>query len=91
MPDRDPIREYQAINQELAFFSPELGSKRQIIVINKADLPAVRENLPKILPWFEQRGLQVFIISSVTGEGIPPLLDQIASLLWSPAESPEAE
>jgi GTP-binding protein len=86
MPDRDPIREYEAINRELAQFDPELARKRQIIVINKLDLPAVRENLPQVLPWFTERGLKVFPISAATGEGIPPLLDEIARNLWGKAE-----
>ena len=86
MPDRDPIREYQAINQELLLFDAELAKKRQIIVINKIDLPVVQENLPQVLPWFTERGLKVFPISAATGEGIPPLLDEIARNLWGKAE-----
>ena len=86
MPERDPIREYEAINRELAQFNAELARKRQIIVINKLDLPAVRENLPQVLPWFTERRLKVFPISAATGEGIPPLLDEIARNLWGTAE-----
>jgi GTPase len=86
MPERDPIREYGAINRELALFNPDLAGKRQIIVINKIDLPQVRENLPKVSPWFMERGLRLFAISAVTGEGIPPLLDEIARLLWGKSE-----
>lgn len=82
MPDRDPIREYEALNRELALFSPELADKRQIVVVNKMDLPAVRENLPAVLPWFRERGLAVFPLSAATGEGISPLLDEIARSLW---------
>ncbi|KIE43526.1 MULTISPECIES: GTPase ObgE [Geobacter] len=82
MPDRDPVREYEALNRELALFSPELADKRQIVVVNKMDLPAVRENLPAVLPWFRERGLAVFPLSAATGEGIPPLLDEIARSLW---------
>jgi GTP-binding protein len=86
MPERDPVREYEAINRELALFNPELGGKRQIIVINKIDLPEVRENLPRVSPWFTERGLKLFAISAMTGEGIPPLLDEIARHLWGKAE-----
>ena len=86
MPERDPVREYEAINRELALFNAELARKRQIVVINKLDLPAVRENLPQVLPWFTERGLKVFPISAVTGEGIPPLLDEIARNLWGKTE-----
>jgi GTP-binding protein len=86
MPERDPVREYEAINRELALFNPELGGKKQIIVINKIDLPEVRENLPEVSPWFTERGLKLFAISAMTGEGIPPLLDEIARHLWGKTE-----
>jgi GTP-binding protein len=86
MPERDPIREYEAINRELALFNPELAEKKVIIVINKIDLPQSRENLPKVVTWFTERGLEIFAISAVTGEGIPHLLDEIARKLWGKAE-----
>jgi GTP-binding protein len=86
MPDRDPIREYQALNREMVLFSKELGQKRQIVVVNKIDLPNVRENLPEVLPWFEERGIRVFPISAATGEGIESLLDEVARNIWGQAE-----
>ena len=86
MPDRDPVREYEALNREMDLFSDELGRKRQIVVVNKIDLPNVRENLPMVLPWFEERGIRVFPISAATGEGIESLLDEVARLLWGKAE-----
>jgi len=82
MPERDPIAEYEALNRELTLFNPELAEKRQTVVINKIDLPVVRENLKEILPYFEERGIKVFPISAATGEGIPELLDDIALNLW---------
>jgi len=82
MPDRDPIAEYEALNRELKLFDPELAEKRQTVVINKIDLPNVRENLLEILPYFEEKGIKVFPISAATGEGIPELLDDIAFNLW---------
>ncbi len=82
MPERDPIAEYGAINRELALFNPELAGKSQIVVINKIDLPDVRENLPQVTRLFDERGIKVFAISAATGEGIPALLGEIARCLW---------
>ena len=82
MPERDPIAEYKTINRELALFNPELAKKRQIIVINKIDLPHVRENLTEVTRRLEELGLRPFPVSAATGEGIPALLDEIALLLW---------
>ncbi|HTY20682.1 MAG TPA: GTPase ObgE, partial [Geobacteraceae bacterium] len=59
---------------------------RQIVAINKIDLSQVRENLPEIARWFEERGLRPFPISAATGEGIAPLLDEIARHLWGKSD-----
>ncbi len=89
MPERDPIAEYGAINRELALFNAELAEKKQIVVINKIDLPQARENLPQVSEWFARQGLKLFPISAATGEGIPPLLDEIARNLWGKEEKEE--
>jgi GTP-binding protein len=86
IPERDPVAEYEAINRELRLFNPELAEKRQIIVLNKIDLPVVRENLAVVSTRFQERGMKVFPISAATGEGIPPLLDEIARNLWGKEE-----
>ncbi|MGA7828336.1 MAG: GTPase ObgE [Geobacteraceae bacterium] len=82
MPDRDPIRDYESLNRELLLFDEELATKPQIVVVNKIDLPHVRENIEEIVPYFAAKGIKIFPISSVTGEGIPLLLDEIAARLW---------
>ncbi|HEX9024363.1 MAG TPA: GTPase ObgE [Geobacteraceae bacterium] len=82
MPERDPMAEYGAINRELALFNAELAEKTQIVAVNKIDLPQARENLPQVTKWFEERGIRVFAISAATGEGVQPLLDEIARNLW---------
>ena len=79
MPDRDPIHDYESLNRELLLFDEELAKKPQIVVVNKIDLPHVRENLGEIAPYFDAKGIRLFPISSVTGEGIPALLDEIAA------------
>jgi GTP-binding protein len=84
MPERDPLAEYESINHELALFSPELAAKEQVVVITKLDLPQTKAELPAIQAWFEDKGIKVFPISSATGVGIEPLLDEIARRLWAP-------
>lgn len=81
--DSNPLDDYETLNRELALFNPELSEKLQIIVINKIDLPDVQALIPEITPYFEKLGLKVFPISAATGEGIPPLLDEIARKIWA--------
>lgn len=86
----DPLADYETLNRELALFSPELAEKPQIIVVNKIDLPDVQALMPEILPYFAKRNLQVFPVSAITGEGVAPLLDEIAAKLWGTAEDASA-
>jgi GTP-binding protein len=51
----DPVADYTQINNELALFDPKLGTKPQVVVINKIDLPEVKERLPKIKAALKKR------------------------------------
>ncbi len=72
--ERDPIEDYQAMNEELEAYSPELRKKPQIITPNKIDITEAREKLKEIKNYFKKLGIKVFPISSVTGEGIKELI-----------------
>ncbi len=61
----DPLADYTQINNELALFDPKLGIKPQVVVINKIDLPEVKERLPKIKASFKKAGIQVMTISAL--------------------------
>ena len=39
---RDPVDDYHRINAELSMYSAELAERPQIVVANKADLPAAQ-------------------------------------------------
>lgn len=89
MPDRDPLHEYRVLNRELLLFDEQLAEKPQVVVVNKIDLPHVRENLEQVTSSFAELGVRLFPVSAATGEGIPALLDEIARHLWgSPSEEP---
>jgi GTP-binding protein len=78
---RDPICDFETINEELRLYSHELAKKPQIVVANKMDLPNAHENLQRCLPYWRQRGYEVFAISALTGEGIEPLVYRMAELV----------
>jgi GTP-binding protein len=78
---RDPICDFETINEELRLYNPELAKKPQIVVANKMDLPNAHENLRRCLPYWRQRGYEVFAISALTGEGIEPLVYRMAELV----------
>jgi GTP-binding protein len=75
--ERTPLKDFEATNRELALYDPELAGRRQIVVINKIDLPDVRRRLTTLKRPFGRRGIEVHAISAATGEGIPALLEAV--------------
>jgi GTPase len=78
----DPLGDYDAINEELALFDPDLGRRPQIVAFNKMDLVEVRERWPQIAAGLKARGVaEPVAISAATGEGVEALAQAAASLL----------
>jgi len=71
----DPQATYELLLREAASYSPELGAKPHVVVLTKLDLlPAPGSPLPAITT---QAGAPVVAISSVTGAGVPELLETL--------------
>jgi GTP-binding protein len=63
------------LNRELARFSELLAGKPQIVVLNKAD---TRQDLDAVAAGLAKRlGLEVLVISGVSGQGIKELEDRL--------------
>jgi GTP-binding protein len=83
----DPLENYDTINRELEAFSERLAAKPQIVVVNKMDLPDVREIWPLLQEILAERDIETYAISAVTGEGVRDVLWEIARQLQElPAE-----
>ena len=78
---RDPMRDFDSINSELSSHSEKLASLPQIVAFNKVDMPDAPEIISRLRPCLEERGLEVFEISALTGLGLQPLLYRIAERL----------
>lgn len=77
--DIDPLNGIKIIENELKEYSTTLSKKKKIIVINKADLTGSDEVYLKIKKKYKNR--KVFLVSSVTGQGIQELLDYLVSII----------
>jgi GTP-binding protein len=77
-PGSDPVTDHAILNAELARYSPELASRRQVVALNKIDLPEVREHADEAA-----RGLPgpVHLVSAATGEGVDDLLEELWKVL----------
>ncbi|MCM1091086.1 MAG: GTPase ObgE [Butyrivibrio sp.] len=80
---RDPVEDIHAINKELEAYNPELAQRPQVIAANKIDAIYSEGEDPVALirAQFEPKGIQVFPISAVSGEGVKPLLYRVNEML----------
>lgn len=80
---RDPVEDIYKINAELEAYNPEIAARPQIIAANKIDAVYSEGEDPveRLRKEFEPKGMKVFPISGVTGEGIKELLYEVSALL----------
>ncbi len=76
---RDPVEDFQKINDELTKFSPMLGEIPQLVAANKTDLPESEENLARFQKAYPK--IEVFPVSAVTTQGFEALLDRVVQVL----------
>ncbi|MFW6074320.1 MAG: GTPase ObgE [Chloroflexota bacterium] len=87
---RDPVEDFQTIQRELVEYSEELAARPMFIVINKADLSETRNLLEYVQPQLEGGAERIFLVSAVTGEGVPELLNAVYERLSElPKQRPE--
>lgn len=88
---RDPIADIYAINKELEAYNADIASKPQVIAANKIDAIYTAEDenpIDRIKKEFEPKGIRVFPISAVSGQGLKELLYYVAELLSQIEEPP---
>ncbi|WP_297315951.1 GTPase ObgE [uncultured Bifidobacterium sp.] len=89
-PDRDPVSDYRALEDELARYADRLElplgvipmeQRPRVVILNKADLPEARELAEFVRPEFERMGLKVFIVSTASHQGLKELGYYLAALV----------
>ena len=79
---RDPIEDIYAINKELKAYNPEIADRPQIIAANKIDMIYTQDDpVAKIKAEFEPKGIPVYAIAAISGQGIRELLYDINNRL----------
>ncbi|GGM53472.1 GTPase Obg [Longimycelium tulufanense] len=84
-PGRDPLSDVDALEAELAKYTPSLGAdlaeRPRVVVLNKIDVPEARELAELVRPDFEARGLPVFEVSTASREGLRELSFALAGIV----------
>ena len=78
---RDPVADFDAINQELRQYSPDLASRPQIVVANKVDIMADASLLEDLRSHVEGLGYPLFPLSAAAHQGVQELIYAIAQRL----------
>ncbi len=78
---RDPTADFDAINAELARWSPELARRPQIVVANKTDIMEDETLLDALRAHVEPLGWPLFPLSAASHAGTQELVQKIAELL----------
>jgi GTP-binding protein len=91
----DPLLDFAQINSELALFDPLLGSKPQIVVFNKIDLPEVLDRWPEVEAQLNKKGagktVKPMAISALARMNVKELLFMAARILAESEPPPELE
>lgn len=87
---RDPIEDIYAINKELANYNEEIANRPQVIAANKIDMIFEGDEDPveRIRREFEPKGIKVYPISAISGEGVRALLYDVNNMLEKLEQKP---
>ena len=78
---RDPVADFDAINEELKQYSPELATRPQIVVANKTDIMEDESLLDALRAHVEQFGYPLFALSAASHTGTSELTLKISEKL----------
>ena len=78
---RDPVCDYDAIRRELALYEAGLEGKPEIVAANKLDMPGATARAESLREALLPKGVPVYNISALTGEGVQALLYAVSAKL----------
>ena len=78
---RDPIEDFEKINEELALYSSTLAQRPQIVAANKIDIITDEEAFVRFRSYIKEKELPFFEISAASNMGVRELIQYTASVL----------
>lgn len=87
---RNPIEDVYTINKELEAYNMDIAHRPQVIAANKIDAiyEGAEDPIAALKAEFEPKGIKVFPISGVTGQGLNELLYAVKGMLDEIDEPP---
>ena len=78
---RDPVSDFNIINNELKKYSEKLIQRKQIIVVSKIDVMQDDTGYKALEKMAKEKNIDIFKISAVTGEGLKELFNYVSKIL----------
>ena len=78
---RDPVDDFNKINEELKKYSEKLANRKQILVANKIDSMQDDANIKNLEKLAKEHNIELFKISAATGEGLEELFNHVGKLI----------
>jgi len=78
---RDPIADFEAIEQEVRLHDESLAHTPRVLVLNQIDLDYVRDAEPRVRAYAREHELPFFPLSAATGEGLEALVAHLGEAI----------
>lgn len=78
---RNPIEDFETINDELNQYDPRLSEKVQIVAANKTDLLFDDQVMVDFIKYMDEKNIKVFPISAATQQGVTELMQYVTMAL----------
>ncbi len=78
---RNPVDDFNRINEELKKYSEKLSKRKQIIVANKIDSMQDDTNYKELENLAKEKDIEIYKISAITGDGIKELFNHVSEIL----------
>lgn len=78
---RNPVEDFEKVNEELKKYSEKLAARKQIIVANKVDILQDKTLYEDLKNLAKKNNMEIFEISAVTGKGLKELMNYVAEVL----------
>ncbi len=89
--DRDPIKDFEIIEAELALYGEGLSERPRIIALNKVDLPDGKAMADMVTPYFVEKGYEVYQVSAASHIGLTEFLYGMSRIIQDARKSAKKE
>ena len=90
---RNPIEDFEKINEELSLYNESLAARPQIVAANKIDIITDPEAYESFKKYIADKGIRLFEISAASHQGTKELINYVSAILdtLEPVEIYEAD